>query len=636
MKGEEQQAVYYTVLGAIVVSSLLTGLFFLLLGIFKAGKFIRFIPYPVIGGFMAGTGYLLIRGAFGVMTGLPFNLENLEAYFSSDLASLWFPAFIFAFFLLAAVKQWKHYLIFPSLLLAGGAIFYAILAINGISTEEAALKGWLYSSFSGEQVIKPLNLAALPAVQWSVIFQNSGQIAVLMLLSTFSLLLNITGIEVATETELNFDRELKAAGTANLVGALGSAPVGYQAILGSYLVESLGVRSLLVNLFIGAFFCILLLFGVSAFSYVPKFILAGILMYMGLSFLVEWLWTKRSIFPLVEYLLICLIIFVIAFFGLFEGVLTGLFCAVLLFTFNYSRMDAVKNAFDGSFYHSKIIRPKPHRDLLTEKGFEILILQLQGFIFFGSINKILKIIHSRLSNKAPPKFLIVDCHRVSVFDTSACYSFTQLHQFAEANKITLIWANLSKKVNDELQKFNALNFRSLISFSSLDHALEWCENKILEDEKMPDVKYMHISIERQLEVAFPHPDYFKTLTKYLNKIELSKGEYLAREGDPSDGIYMIESGLIAAQKQLKNQRNIRYYTMSGGTTVGEIGYYLKIRRTADLIALTPATVYWLSEEAFNTMETEAPALSAILHQWIAKLMAERLNETNKTLENLME
>ena len=76
MKGAEPNAVYATVLAAISITSILTGIFFLLLGRFNASGFVRYIPYPVVGGFLAGTGWLLSLGAFGVMVSGTLSISN--------------------------------------------------------------------------------------------------------------------------------------------------------------------------------------------------------------------------------------------------------------------------------------------------------------------------------------------------------------------------------------------------------------------------------------------------------------------------------------------------------------------------------------------------------------------------------
>src|SRR5512143_2226180 len=85
------RSVYVTVGAAISISSLLMGLGFLLLGSFKASGFVRYIPYPVVGGFLAGTGFLLARGAFAVMVDMPMTLANLPRLWTVDKLAEWVP-----------------------------------------------------------------------------------------------------------------------------------------------------------------------------------------------------------------------------------------------------------------------------------------------------------------------------------------------------------------------------------------------------------------------------------------------------------------------------------------------------------------------------------------------------------------
>jgi SulP family sulfate permease len=70
------EATFITVVAAIIITTLLAGLTFILVGRFKLSGFARFIPYPVVGGFLAGTGWLLAKGAFSVMTDMPLTLKD--------------------------------------------------------------------------------------------------------------------------------------------------------------------------------------------------------------------------------------------------------------------------------------------------------------------------------------------------------------------------------------------------------------------------------------------------------------------------------------------------------------------------------------------------------------------------------
>ncbi len=109
MRGEEPAAVYSTIVAAISLTSVLTAVFFLLLGWFKASGFVRYIPYPVVGGFLAGTGYLLCVGAFGVMVDVPLTPANLPEFFIPDQLINWVPGVLFAVVLLLLLRRWTHF-----------------------------------------------------------------------------------------------------------------------------------------------------------------------------------------------------------------------------------------------------------------------------------------------------------------------------------------------------------------------------------------------------------------------------------------------------------------------------------------------------------------------------------------------
>src|SRR5215469_2377295 len=95
------------VMAAIAVVSLITGSFLFVLGRLKLGNLIRYIPYPVIGGFLAGSGWLLVRGSMRVMTGQPLSLSTLPFFFQPAVLVQWLPGILFACLVFFALKRWK-------------------------------------------------------------------------------------------------------------------------------------------------------------------------------------------------------------------------------------------------------------------------------------------------------------------------------------------------------------------------------------------------------------------------------------------------------------------------------------------------------------------------------------------------
>jgi SulP family sulfate permease len=285
-------------------------------------------------------------------------------------------------------------------------------------------------------------------------------------------------------------------------------------------------------------------------------------------------------------------------------------------------------------------RPLAHRQTLQKKGGEIFILRLQGFIFFGTAQKLLDQIKERLNNPEYPRlhYVILDFRQVVLLDSSAVFSITRMKQLAEAQNIHMVWTNLSPAIIRLLEKGGLVDEEdnSFIILPTLDHGLEWCENQVLAHQGVTDLTGVIEKIERQLKRAIPDLQDVKRLTKYLERKEVKEGECLIRQGDHPNEMYFVEAGLVSAQLDLPDGNIMRLRSMRGGTTVGEMGMYLGNKRTASVVADRASIVYRLSKEALKEMEKKDPEVAALLHQWIASLLAERLADNNRTIEALLD
>ncbi len=195
MRSAQPQSVYVTVVAAIALTSLLMAVILLLLGRFHASGFVRYIPYPVVGGFLAGTGWLLAKGAFGVMLGLPMTLANLPQAFTVAKIVDWLPGLIFAVVLLLVLRRYHHFLITPAALLLATALFYGYLFLAHISVAQASAAGWLLGPFPGGSFYQPLAPASLSQVDWMAILGQADKIVTILVLSVVALLLNTSALE---------------------------------------------------------------------------------------------------------------------------------------------------------------------------------------------------------------------------------------------------------------------------------------------------------------------------------------------------------------------------------------------------------------------------------------------------------
>jgi SulP family sulfate permease len=235
--------IFLTVVAAIGATSLCTGAFFLALGLLKLGTLMRFFPYPVIGGFLAGTGWLLVQGAMSFMSGA--SLSSLEPSYllRAEVLIKWLPGLIFAVLLLVVMRRYDHFLIMPAMVLAAIGLFYLLLLLTNGSMAEISAQGWLLGPFPQAGLWQPLAASALAQVHWSVLFGQIGHVGTILVISGIAALLNTSGLEITTRRPLEVNRELQAVGLGNLLAGLGGAPVGYHVLSDTTLVHKMGADS---------------------------------------------------------------------------------------------------------------------------------------------------------------------------------------------------------------------------------------------------------------------------------------------------------------------------------------------------------------------------------------------------------
>lgn len=638
MIGASLEARFATVLVLVVITTFFTGLVFVLLGTFKLSRFVRFIPYPVVGGFIAGTGLLLMQGSFNVMMDDYVGVSNLGMLFARGAVMHWLPGVIFGIALVVVTRKFDHILVVPAMLVFGIILFYGYLFISHVSFSSAQNAGWLLGPFPQGALWEPMNLRLLGEVNWTLIAGQINNIGAVTMISVVALLLNSSALELIGRDDFDLNRELISAGVGNMLAAFTGGSAGYHYLSLSAISIRSKVQSRLVGVISACVLLIVLLFGARILSLVPKYMVGGLLIFVGLSFLIEWIYDTWFNLPRLEYILVLVIVAVVGWAGFLPGVAVGTLFAVVLFAVNYSRIDIVHNALNGETFRSRVDRPAEHQMLLDSKGSSINILQLDGFIFFGTAQGLLNRVRERIASRDLPalRFLVLDFRRVSSVDSSAVFSFVRIQQMANTHNFHLFLSDLSPEVLATLRK-GGLNDRSdlFVHISpSMDEAVGFCEDAILLEEGNSTITRA-ASMQSQLEKVFSSKESVDKFMKYLERQEEDEFHILIRQGDHPTAMYFVESGELTARLEVAKNKFLRLRTMGPGTTVGEIGLYLKIPYTATVAVAKKSVVYKLTLESLNRMEAEAPTLASSLHRWIVLTLSYRLSDNNRTLEALL-
>lgn len=638
--GVATDSAFVTVVAVMVLASLLTGLCFLLLGWFRLGRLVRFIPYPVIAGFLCGTGWFLVKGGVGLLAGESLTVANLGMLVQPHVVVMLLPGLVFAL-ALRLVGRIKHFLAMPAAILFALALFYAVVWLAGRNLALMAEQGWLLGPFSSSAIWRPPTPALLAGADWSLVANSAGMIAAIIIISTVALLMNASALEVALKRDVNLDRELRAGGLGNLLAGLFGAPPGYQAVSLIVLGRQMGARSRIVGLVSGLTCLAALLVGTEALALLPRFVFGGLILHLGFAFLGSSLIEGWSKLPRFDYAVVIAITVVMAAVGVLQALLVGVVLTMILFVIEYSRVDVVKNELSGVCFHSRVDRSPAEEAILRTQGDQVLVLRLRGFIFFGTAESLLVRVSRRIDAEAAPlRFLVLDFQAVRGVDVSALNNFVRLTYLAEAHAFRIILSGLSPQLIHQMANMAVIapdgapaDGLALVA-PDLDQAMEHCEEEILAGHRSAAEHSAEAVFGQTLSKVCPDLATFDLLSGAFERMETAAGDALIRQGEQADAVYLLGSGRMDVLLEAGGGPAMRVRKIGPGAVVGEIGYYLGQARGATIVASQACVLYRLTAEALTQMEAAAPTAAAAFHRFIAHTLAERVVDMNRLVQEL--
>ncbi len=493
------------------------------------------MPYPVVGGFLAGTGWLLFKGGIYVASGIEVHLRTIGLMLYSEVLKHSLTALAFGLILLFAVRLVKKPLVIPVVLGIGLVVFAIGMVVTGSSIDTAKGGGWLLGPFESARLWQPWTFRALGGADWSAVIGQAAAIATAVLVAVIAILFNISGSEVVLHRDLDTNRELRDAGFLNVVsGALGGIP-GYHALSLTALAERMSVDARAAGLVATLVPLAAVVFGAGVIELIPRMIVGGVLVFLGLSFIVEWVWDKRRTLPKLEYVVVLVILTGVIAKGFLPGVVIGLVLAVVLFAINYGRTELVHEVAFGPTYHSNVDRPPAEREALQASGRRVQILRVSGYVFFGTATGLLERIRKRVEGGSL-RYLLVDLRRVTGVDSSAVMSFRKVAQLAQANEFELVFTGVPDGVLTRLSRGGVIPSDGVVRFEpDLDRGLQVCEDGLLGSSVAP-------AGPSAAPAGMP-----AGLSAYVSRESLAAGTVLIRQDEPPDDVFLLESGRLQVE-----------------------------------------------------------------------------------------
>jgi sulfate permease, SulP family len=631
-----ERTIFVTVVAAVAVATAVTGAAFLLLGRLRLGRLVRFVPYPVVGGFLAGTGWLLVVGGLEVLVGRELTPATASQLLAAAVAVRWVPAVVGAAGLLLCLRRWARPVLLPGGLAVGVGAVHLVLLATGTSLDEARAGGWLLGPFPAA-AWPPVRLADLGEVQWSLVAGQAGTMASLVLIAALSLLLNASGVEVAVAHDVDLDRELDAAGIANLVAGAAGGTVGYPYASVTMLARRSGLTSRAAGLLVAGVCLVTLLLGVRVLGLVPIPVVGGVLVLLGLAFLAEWLVDGRRTLPRADHAIVAAITLAIATLGLLPGVALGLGLAVVVFVVRSSRVAVVKHVLTGHSYRSNVERRPAERHVLELAGDRMLALELQGFVFFGTASGIVQEVERRRPSTAGGWFVVLDLRRTTGIDSSAVFSLVRLRRRIAAGGGQLVLSGLPPDRRGQLERGGLhLGDGGIPVLADLDRAVQWCEEQILTGHRQVEVGVDPSQEPADAAQVLGVAAGAEHLHPLLERHTFRPGEALIVQGQPVSGLLVVTRGQVSAVLEHGNGADVRLRTLRAGAVVGEISVVLGTPATATVRADSNVEVALLSRAGLAALERDQPAVAAQLHRRLAELVSERLAAADRTIGALLD
>lgn len=623
----------------------MSGAFQALIGILRIGAMVKYLPHPVLAGFMNAVAILLAVAQLPALLGMPAGSVPADLMAAPEemragamvaagvtLAALWLP-------------RYKRKLPVPPLILGliAGTAAHHLLAAAGMGPqlgpllgEAAAQTPQLATAATFRDVIDhPAFAQALPGVAAAAFG--------LAVISSLDSLLLMKSFERITHGRLDSQRELARLGLANTVAAcLGAIPcsMGLAASQSSHAAGARGAPSVVAH---AAIVLVALLALGSLVAAIPRAVVAALM--LSIAFVVIDKPTVATIRKLVsgkvrnrsrlatDVLVMLTVASIAMLVSVPLAVVTGVAIAVLSFLVNMSH-SVVRRVTRGDAMRSRRSREAGQMATLSLMGSRIAVIEFEGVIFFGTADDLLARVDQCIREGAV--HIVVDLGRVNDIDTTGAQTLIQIHDRVRGRGGLFLVSQAApgQPQRDFLDDMGVVAHAGEGAFTpDIDHALEVAEDALLgstgeEAVTMAEVKLASLPIFAQLDA-----DELAVLKPHLARRVFAPGEFVFREGDPGDDLYVITLG-TASVRRLDGSRSTRLATFGPSTVFGEMALLDARPRSASVQADGTLVCYVMGRAAFDEMVARHHAIALKLMRSLAVELGRRLRFTNEIVEHL--
>jgi MFS superfamily sulfate permease-like transporter len=627
------------VFGLAILCGAASGVLQILFGLLRLGSLAKFVPYPVLGGFMCGVAILIALSQVPHVLGLApgaMRKPALEWLAAAQPLTLW-VGLATAAIIFAVARYWKSAPAALVGLAAGTAVYYATRFVSpdgALGPVVGGISGSLPlpTAFAGiaELIAQPAAARHLPAL--------AAAAAVIAIIGSLDSLLAAAAIDATAGTRHRANRELVAQGVGNIVSAaFGGAPVALSPTRAIPAWRA-GGRTRAIGYIAAGLLAAVLIVGTPALAYLPLAVLGGIMLTVAWG-LVD-AWTRgivrrlaageRDRMLLWSVAVVVLVAAITVLVNFVVAVITGLFLSMALFIATMNR-SLVRAVHDGTVRSSRRIYGPEDARRLAEERRRIKVVELEGAIFFGSAERLVTEAE-RWADTAD--HIVLDLRRVTAIDATGALGLEQLAKRLRGREVNLALAGVTPEGRHGLALVAYGTFADPAArhwFADADQAIEWAERRLLgsRDSFSPQ----EIPLERLAFAAGLDGGEIGALRQALRRKELDPGETLFREGEPGEHLYLLARGAVSISIGGADRAS-RIVTFAPGSIFGEAAMLDGGLRSATAVVAEDAVVYSLSRAGLERLALVHPALANKLLLNLGRHFSGRLRQTTDALREL--
>jgi SulP family sulfate permease len=623
---------------------LICGALQILFGAIGLGRLIKYMPYPVVSGYLSGVGLIIIVSQIPKFLGVPKGVPLKESLAAPSMW-LWQGIAVGAVTIavMAAAPRLTKRVPAAILGLAAGVLTYFGLAMADASLLVLAgnphVLGALASSDAGFFGAMTGRWTALGGLEFGGLADLLVPGLTLAVLLSIDTLKTCVVTDALTRSRHDSDRELVAQGLGNLASlTIGGVPGA--GTMGATLVNiSSGGATRLSGIVEGALALVAFLVLAGLIAWVPIAALSGILIVIGVK-MFDWssLHLLRQRSTMLDFVVIVAVIVVALTVSLIAASGVGIALAILLFIREQIGGSIVRRRTDASQTRSKQMRLPEEMAILEQRGERAAIFELQGSLFFGTTDQLYTALEPDLKTRT---YVILDMRRVQSVDVTAAHILELIEDVLAERKAYLVFSQLPQHVptgQDMSKYFDEVGLvrkeHHVRAFGELDAALEWVENRIIAEARLERAEEHPLELREVELFKGRKQETLAALEACMDKRSFKAGEPIFRRGEEGDELLLIRRGSVRVMLPLDDRQSHHLATFGRGDFIGEMSFLDHAPRSANAIAFTDTDLYALSRQRFDALAAEHKRLAINLFDALARMLAIRLRYTNAELRLL--